>query len=116
MVKQLASLLLPIDALLAHADFNPHINATAEMVALFRNMWFLCVLFHLNTEDTSPGAYMDWQRPALARIAIKTPGIVLEGPQNSIASQLEYNAVIRQEYAQSVSCTDSLQKKNHISL
>lgn len=102
MVKQLASLLLPLDALLAHTDFTPHLNASAETVALFRNMWFLCILFHLTTDDSSPGSYMDWQRPALARIAAKTPGIVLEGPQNSIASQLEYNAVIRQEYAQSV--------------
>lgn len=98
MIEQLASLLLPIDALLAHADFNPQVNASSEMVTLFRNTWFLCVLFHFTSSDEKDTA-MEWQQPALARIAAKTPSIVLEEAHYSIANELEYNSVIRLEYA-----------------
>ena len=45
---------------------------------------------------------MDWQRPALARIAAKTPPIVLEEAHDTIANAVEYSSVIRQEYAHSV--------------
>ena len=103
MVEQLASLLLPIDALLAHTDFNPQIDASSETVALFRNMWFLCILFHFTSSEEKEDTAMEWQKPALARIASKTPSIVLEEAHDSISSELEYNTVIRQEYAQSVS-------------
>lgn len=102
MIEQLASLLLPIDALLAHPDFNPHINALPEIVTLFRNMWFLCVLFHFTISDEKEDTAMEWQKPALARIAAKTPSIVLEAAHDFIANELDYNTVIRQEYAHSV--------------
>lgn len=101
MIEQLASLLLPIDALLAHHDFVPHINPPATLVALFRNMWCLSVLFHFTIADEEQTA-MDWQLPALARIAAKTPSMVMEEPNDSIASDVEYNSVIRQEYASTV--------------
>jgi phosphatidylinositol 4-kinase len=103
MIEQLASLLLPIDSLLAHADFNPQTNASPEIVTLFRNMWFLCILFHFTSSEEKEDTAMEWQRPALARIAAKTPYIVLEEAHDSISNELEYNTVIRQEYAQSVS-------------
>jgi len=102
MVEQLASLLLPIDALLAHSDFDLQYSASPELVALFRNMWFLCVLFHFTTDNKQETA-MDWQQPALARIAAKTPPMILEEAHDSLASELEYNSVIRQEYAHTVS-------------
>lgn len=102
MVEQLASLLLPIDALLAHADFNPHINASPEIASLFRNMWFLCVLFHFTTDDHKEDRALEWQKPALARIAAKTPPLVVEGAHDFIANELDYNTVIRHEYAHSV--------------
>lgn len=104
MIEQLASLLLPIDALLAHADFNPQKHASSEIVTLFRNMWFLCVLFHFTSNEEKEDSAMEWQKPALARIAEKTPFLVLEEAHDfSIANELEYNSVIRQEYAHSVS-------------
>lgn len=102
MIEQLASLLLPIDALLAHADFNPRNNAPPDMVTLFRNMWFLVTLFHFTTSEEKETSAMAWQKPALARIAAKTPPIVIEEAHASIANELEYNSVIRQEYALSV--------------
>ncbi|EGO21128.1 hypothetical protein SERLADRAFT_452259 [Serpula lacrymans var. lacrymans S7.9] len=100
MVEQLASLLLPIDALLDHDDFNPHINASPEAVILFRNMWFLCVLFGFTNEEGKEKTAMDWQQPALARIASKTPCMVLEEAHDAV-SELEYNTVVRREYAHS---------------
>jgi phosphatidylinositol 4-kinase A len=101
MIEQLASLLLPIDALLSHADFDLHLNPSPEVVTLFRNMWFLCVLFHFTTDDKQETA-MEWQQPALARIAAKTPPMIYEEAHDSLASELEYNSVIRQEYAHTV--------------
>jgi phosphatidylinositol 4-kinase A len=103
MIEQLASLLLPIDALLAHADFNPQIDPSPEIVTLFRNMWFLCILFHFTSSEEKEETAMEWQKPALGRIAAKTPSIVLEEAHESISNELEYNSVIRQEYAHSVS-------------
>jgi phosphatidylinositol 4-kinase len=101
MIEQLASLLLPIDALLSHSDFDLQLGASSTLVTLFRNMWFLCVLFHFTTDNKQETA-MEWQQPALARIAAKTPPMILEEAHESIASELEYNSVIRQEYAYTV--------------
>lgn len=103
MVEQLASLLLPIDALLSHDDFNPHKDSSPEIVSLFRNTWFLCVLFGFTRADTSEATAMNWLRPALSRIATKTPSMVVEESHDAVASDVEYNSVIRQEYANTVS-------------
>lgn len=100
MTEQLASLLLPIDALLSHKDFE--MQASASLMTLFRNMWFICVLFHFTSDDGEQTA-MEWQRPALSRIAAKTPPIVLDEAHDTIVSDLEYNPVIRREYAETVS-------------
>lgn len=102
MIEQLASLLLPIDALLAHKDFNPHIDTPEGVVSLFRNMWFLCILFHFTTDDDKDANAMGWKRPAMARIAAKTPAMIVEESQDAVASDVEYNSVIRQEYAHTV--------------
>lgn len=106
MIEQLASLLLPIDALLAHADFNPRDNPSPEVVTLFRNTWFLCILFGFTTTDNNEVTAMDWLKPALARIALNTPSMVLEEAHDAVASDVEYNSVIRQEYANTVSMVD----------
>lgn len=102
MIEQLASLLLPIEALLTHADYSPHIGTSQDLIVLFRNMWFLCVLFHFTAvEEKGP---MAWLMPALAKIATKTPNLVLENAHDA-ASDIEYSTVIRHEYAHSVSAT-----------
>lgn len=103
MTEQLASLLLPIDALLSHGDLLVDIASTPSLVNQFRNMWFLCILFQFTASDVKDHPAMAWQKPALARIAIKTPPIVVERSHDSIASDLEYNPVIRQEYVETVS-------------
>jgi phosphatidylinositol 4-kinase A len=103
MIEQLATLLIPIDALLSHDDFNPHIKASDSVVSLFRNMWFLCALFHFTTEDDPEDSRMEWQRPALIRIAAKTPALIIEESHDIVASDVEYNSVIRQEYVATVS-------------
>jgi phosphatidylinositol 4-kinase A len=103
MIEQLASLLLPIEALLSHDDFSPHLDAAPALVSLFRNMWFLCILFRFTSPDEMEHLAMEWLKPALVRIADKTPPIILENARDSLASDIEYNAVIRQEYANTVS-------------
>ncbi|CCM00003.1 uncharacterized protein FIBRA_02028 [Fibroporia radiculosa] len=102
MVEQLGSLLLPIDALLYHLDLKLA-DASSDLVTLFRNMWFLCILFQFTVPgDLKHQSATDWQQPALARIAVKTPAIVLEEAHDTIVSDLEYNTVIRQEYIETI--------------
>lgn len=103
MVEQLASLILPIDALLAHSNFTPQLDTSSALIALFRNMWFICILFHFTMVEEVQENAMEWQRPALARIATKTPSMVLEEASEFIANELEYCSVLRKEYAHTVS-------------
>ncbi|KNZ80366.1 Phosphatidylinositol 4-kinase stt4 [Termitomyces sp. J132] len=116
MVEQLASLLLPIDALLAHKDFNPQIAASTGVVSLFRNMWFLCVLFQFTNDKDKADNAMNWLKPALSHIAVKTPSMVLEEPHDSVVSDVEYNSVIRQEYAHTIIAKHRTSLTKHISL
>jgi phosphatidylinositol 4-kinase len=105
MMEQLASLLLPIEALLDHADFSPHLNS--ELMIPFRNMWFLCILFHFTAsgeEKEREKSAMTWLLPALGRIALKTPCFVLESVPDA-PSDMEYRTVVRREYAHSVSAS-----------
>ncbi|KAG9226590.1 hypothetical protein CCMSSC00406_0006185 [Pleurotus cornucopiae] len=115
MIEQLASLLLPINALLAHDDFEPHIDAPPSLVSLFRNMWFLCVLFNLTWLERDVTA-MDWQKTTLSRIAAKTPNVVLEESSDAAASDLEYNSVLRQDYVNTVVSKHRASLTKHISL
>jgi len=101
MIKQLASLLLPIEALLSHEDFDPQSKASSELVDLFRNMWFLCSLFHFAMFEEKDQIAMNWVRQVLGKIASKTPAIVV-GETMYLVAELEYNTVIRREYAQMV--------------
>jgi len=103
MIESLTSLLLPIDALLAHADFKLWENASSETISLFRNLWFLCVLFNFTSLDERSDTAVDWLLPTLMRIATKTPCMVVEETHGAFASDIEYNTAIRQEYAESVS-------------
>jgi phosphatidylinositol 4-kinase len=100
--EQLVSLLLPIDAVLSHSDLNPRTGSSSELVALFRNMWFLCTLFQFMVVDEKDGSATEWRRPALSRIAAKTPALVLEETLGVLVSDIEFNSSIRLEYANNV--------------
>lgn len=101
LLDQLASLLLPIDALLSQADYKP--SADVKTVTLFRNMWFLSILFDFHVNADPAYAVNAWRQSALTRIAVKTPPIVVEGAQDFVLNDLEYNSIIRQNYAHTVS-------------
>lgn len=101
MTSQLAALLLPIDAILNNPAYPTEEQPSPDLVSSFRNMWFLCTLLGL-TSSSSP--YMtEPARASLARIAVKTPALVLEEEKDYVSSVLEYNAVFRRDYAQAVS-------------
>lgn len=106
LIEQLSTLVLPIAALLEHPDFTPDTDKSPELVGLFRNMWFLCILFHFTRQHTTESD--DWsrsaQREALSHISTKTPPLVREEDHDYVTSALEYNSVIRHDYAQNVSC------------
>lgn len=101
MVAGLAALLIPISEILAHQDYRPDLAPTTEMVALFRNMWLLCVVFGLSGK---PGRsrLSEYETSALAIIAVKTPALVLENATDFVHSDLEYNTVLRKDFASSI--------------
>jgi len=102
LIDRLSAQLLPIDALLSHKDFRPHEAASADLVAQFRNTWFLCVLFQLTALDQPLDTLTEWRAAVLRRIATKTPPLVLEETQDFASSAIEFNSVIRHDYATGV--------------
>ncbi|KAI8973785.1 hypothetical protein BDF20DRAFT_823654 [Mycotypha africana] len=90
-LTKLGRLLPVIGALVNHDDFNPHVEPTGEVVSLFRNAWFQCVLFGFVTESIW---VRDW-REDMSSIAKKTPALVIESATNYLESDLEYNSVLR---------------------
>ena len=100
MIEQLAFLLLPIEALLNHQDFNLRSKPSSGLVGLFRGMWFLCSLFHFSMFEGKNQIAMDWVRQMLGNISSKTPAIAVE--VMNLAKELEYSTVIRRGYAYTV--------------
>ena len=114
MTEQLASLLLPIEALLSHDDFDLQLNASSELVGLFRSMWLLCSLFHFAMFEEKDQIAMNWVRQVLGKIASKTPAIVVEEGMD-LVGELEYNTLIRREYAHSVGPFESMSHRAALS-
>lgn len=102
MMEELCSLLLPLDALLSHEDFQPHLNPTPLLTTRYRNLWLLCVLFEFTNASKRPDCMSEWHVQALMRIAEKTPPIVLEDTHGFVSAELEYNPILRQDYLQEV--------------
>lgn len=102
-MEELCSLLLPLDALLSHNDFQPHVRPSPVLTTRYRNLWFLCVLFGLTNPDKRPSCMTEWHVQSLLRIAEKTPPIVLEDAHDLITAELEFNPILRQDYLQGVS-------------
>ncbi|KAG1887464.1 uncharacterized protein F5891DRAFT_988300 [Suillus fuscotomentosus] len=100
-IEQLSSFFfLPIEALLTHPDYSPHLFASQELTTvLFRNMLLLCVPFHFKSGEER--GVMTWLVPVLAEIATKTSTLVLENVHDA-ASEIEYRTVIRHEFVHSV--------------
>ncbi|KAL1922497.1 uncharacterized protein VTP21DRAFT_10036 [Calcarisporiella thermophila] len=90
--KELGSLLPVVSSLLMHNKFSPHEHPTEEITSLFRNLWFLCVLYGFVNDVGS------W-REAMRGIALKTPSLVLETATNYLESDLEYNSVLRRGFS-----------------
>nr|CDI56699.1 related to phosphatidylinositol-4-kinase [Melanopsichium pennsylvanicum 4] len=111
----LATLLPAIAAVLEHRDIHPEVQPTTEMVSLFRNMWFLSVLFgfaapsNIRSSVAADGSSL--AKPAsaaeaqaeivgrsLSSISLKTPTLVPETAHNYLESDLEYNSVLKREF------------------
>lgn len=99
MKAQLAALLLPIAEVLSHKDYHPNVNPSQECVALFRNFWLLCVVFNLSG---SRSQLSEHEASALAAIAEKTPVLVMENATDFVGSELEYNTILRKDFAHSI--------------
>ncbi|KAK4686496.1 phosphatidylinositol 4-kinase A, partial [Tremellales sp. Uapishka_1] len=101
MKSWLAALLIPISELLLHSNYHPHHAASSELVAHFRNLWFLCVVFGLSG-SAGRKRLSDHELNALSNIAVKTPALVLESANDYVASDLEYNSILRKDFAASI--------------
>ncbi|KAG9304177.1 hypothetical protein G9A89_019739 [Geosiphon pyriformis] len=85
-------ILLPVlKALLAHQDFKAHLNPSTDLVDLFCNVWFHCVLCGFVSETSY---YREWH-DSLSVIAQKTPPLVLENATNYLANDLQHNSALR---------------------
>ena len=98
----LAALLIPISTLLNHEMYHPNRGASAELVGHFTNLWFLCVVFGLSGQ-TGRNKMSEHEFNALGDIAEKTPALIPEGANDYVASDLEYNSILRKDFAHSVS-------------
>ncbi|KAK6909388.1 hypothetical protein I203_103405 [Kwoniella mangroviensis CBS 8507] len=97
----LAALLIPIATLLSHKSYHPDRSATPELIAHFRNLWFLCVVFGLSGPEGQK-RLSEHETNALRTIAVKTPALVLESSNDFVASDLAYNSILRKDYAASI--------------
>lgn len=112
----LATLLPAIAAVLEHKDIHPEQQPTVEMVSLFRNMWFLSVLFGFASpgnvrknvgvdghSKAPPNSAAEAQAEIVGRslssISLKTPTLVPESAHNYLESDLEYNSVLKREFS-----------------
>ncbi|CAG8516675.1 5515_t:CDS:10 [Ambispora gerdemannii] len=89
LAAELGILLPVLKVLLAHDDFK--VNPSEDLVAMFRNVWFYCVLYGFVSETTWVREWHD----CLVAIAQKTPPLVLESATNYLSSDLQYNSVLR---------------------
>jgi len=89
-------------ALPSHENFDAQLNASLELVSLFRSMWFLCSLLHFAIFEEKDQIAVSWVRPVLGKVASKTPAIVVKEVID-LVGELEYNTVMRREYAHAVS-------------
>ena len=97
----LSALLIPIAALLSHDQYQPQVNAPAELVAHFRNLWFLCTVFGF-TGEKGAKTIAEVETAALSAIAIKTPPLIVESANDYVGSDLEYNSILRKDFAHTV--------------
>jgi phosphatidylinositol 4-kinase len=79
-------------------DFNPEINASEDLVALFRNFWLNSVLLVL-------GANNEWPKdliPAFVSIALKTPPLLLGKDKRNLEADLLSNSILRAKFSDQV--------------
>ncbi|CAG8472314.1 2360_t:CDS:10 [Dentiscutata erythropus] len=90
LIGEIGILLPVLKTLMSHNDFKVHVNASKELVSLFRDMWFHCVLYGFVSEES----WMREWRDCLIEIAQKTPPLVQESATNYLEKDLEYNSVL----------------------
>ena len=87
--------MLPVlDVFLTEAPLSQDRQVQPEIVALFRNMWYLCVLSGFLSTAT---ALADWQRAILVRIAVNTPGLLEGAGDDFVETGLQFNPVLRRK-------------------
>lgn len=99
LLNQLIALLPVIDNVLAIENFEPHVDTPPNLVVLFRNVWFLIILFGFLSPHSN---ISDWQRISFSKLAVKTPCLLRGTGANYVESDLAYNSVLRSDFPQTV--------------
>ena len=113
MKATLAALLIPISELVSHEAYTPAKKASVEIVGLFRNFWFICVVFGLSGAEGRK-TLSEHEVHALGVIAEKSPALVVEGLSDFVDSDLEYGSSLRKDFASSVSSSFACGLSGHL--
>ncbi|EFP83486.2 phosphatidylinositol-4- kinase [Puccinia graminis f. sp. tritici] len=113
--------LVPLIANLLHPDgsYNPRKTSSLKLSELFRNFWYVCVLFGFLSSTSPPRTTAgnasvppDWLIESLRQIATKSPTLTHLTSINYVTTELDYNPILKFPDPP-VSTTPSKSKQNH---
>ncbi|WAQ86921.1 hypothetical protein PtA15_7A650 [Puccinia triticina] len=119
LINQLA-VLAPLIANLLQPDstYNPRKTASLKISELFRNFWYVCVMFGFLSSTSSPRAIVgsasgspDWLIESLRQIATKSPTLTHLTSINYLTTELDFNPILK--FPDPVLTTPSKSKQNH---
>lgn len=97
--------LVPVIANLLHPEssFNPRKTSSVKLSELFRNFWYVCVLFGFLSSTSPPRTIAggvsavppDWMIESLRQIAAKSPTLTHLTSVNYLTTELDYNPILK---------------------
>lgn len=121
LVNHLGVLIPAIGNLLqSKSSYNPHQTTSAKMSELFRNFWYICVLFGFlsspsSSRNTSGNSATppDWMIASLRQIATKSPTLTHLTPIDYVTTQLDYNPILKFPEPATVLSPSKLGRNHH---
>ncbi|KAI7952678.1 hypothetical protein MJO29_008309 [Puccinia striiformis f. sp. tritici] len=96
--------LVPVIANVLQVDssFNPRKTSSSKLSELFRNFWYVCVLFgflssssHSRPTSGSASVPPDWLIESLRQIATRSPTLTHLTSINYLTTELDYNPILK---------------------
>ncbi|KAG0144911.1 hypothetical protein CROQUDRAFT_46568 [Cronartium quercuum f. sp. fusiforme G11] len=103
LVNHLGVLILAIGNLLqTTSTYDPRQTTSSKISELFRNFWYICVLFGFlssppasRATSETPSVFPDWLSSSLRKIATKSPTLTHRTPIDYLTTQLDYNPILK---------------------